>query len=380
MLQLITNADLYTPDHGGECDLLVAGDRIVWVGPPGAAPVRAEAIPTTDLSGKRLVPGLVDCHVHITGGGGEAGPSSAVPPLAALDLLGAGVTSVVGVLGTDDVSRSPASLVTRTYALRQEGMSAWCYTGSYRSPPVTLTGDVRGDMTLVDPIIGVGEIAIADHRSSQPTLETLGQIAADAHVAGMLSGKAGTLHLHLGDGERGLSQISELVRGSELPPRVFHPTHVNRRRALFEEAVELARLGCTVDVTAFPVEDGEDAWSAADAVERFFAAGVPRERLTVSSDAGGSLPVFDDRGELVGMGVAGAESLIETLAELVERGHLLEACLPPFTSSVADLLRLHRKGRIEVGHDADLVALDDSGRVSDVMARGIWRVGDRSNS
>jgi len=380
MLQLITNADLYTPDHVGGRDLLVAGDRVVWIGPPGAAPVRADVIPTTELAGTRLVPGLVDCHVHITGGGGEAGPSSAVPPLTALDLLGAGVTTVVGVLGTDDVSRSPASLVTRTYALRQEGMSAWCYTGSYRCPPVTLTGDVRGDMALVDPIIGVGEIAIADHRSSQPTLEALGQIAADTHVAGMLSGKAGTLHLHLGDGERGLSQIRELVGSSELPARVFHPTHVNRRRALFEEAVDLARLGCTVDVTAFPVEDGEDAWSAADAVERFFAAGVPRERLTVSSDAGGSLPVFDDRGELVGMGVAGAECLVETLAELVERGHSLEECLPPFTSSVADLLRLHRKGRIEVGRDADLVALDDSGRVSDVMARGVWRVGDRSNS
>ena len=332
------------------------------------------------MGGRRLIPGLVDCHVHITGGGGEAGPASSVPRLSAADLLGAGVTTVVGVLGTDDVSRSPAALVARARALQDEGLTAYCYAGSYRVPPVTLTGDIRRDIGLVDRIIGVGEIAIADHRSSQPSAADLARIAADAHVAGMLAGKAGTLHLHVGDGERGLSQVREILEETEIPARVFHPTHVNRRRALFDEALELARLGCTIDVTAFPVAVDEDAWSAADAVDRFLATDLPRDRITVSSDAGGSLPVFDAQGRLTGMEIAGADSLAAALVELVERGHALEEALPPFTSNVADILRLPAKGRVRAGADADLVVLDDSGGVADVMARGTWRIRNGSET
>ena len=52
-------------------------------------------------------------------------------------------------------------------------------------------------------MIGIGELALSDHRSSQPTRDELLRIASDAHVAGMISGKAGIVHLHLGDGERG---------------------------------------------------------------------------------------------------------------------------------------------------------------------------------
>jgi len=378
MIELIQNADVYSPRSEGVSDLLIAGRTVAWIGGTGTGPIDGASsrpdVRITDLAGRRLIPGLVDCHVHITGGGGEAGPASSVPPLAGSALLGAGVTTVVGVLGTDDVTRSPASLVARARALLDEGLTAYCYTGSYRVPPVTLTGDVRGDISLVDRIIGAGEIAIADHRSSQPSTADLARIAADAHVSGMLAGKAGTLHLHLGDGNRGLGQIREILEDTELPPRVFHPTHVNRRRALFEEALDLARRGCTIDVTAFPVAEDEDAWSAAEAVDRFLAADVPPDRITVSSDAGGSLPVFDDQGRLTGMDVAGAESLVAALSELVRLGRTLEEALPPFTSNVADILRLPVKGRIREGGDADLVVLDESGAVADVIALGTWRI------
>src|SRR5690606_39548569 len=105
-----------------------------------------------------------------------------------------------------------------------------------------------------DALIGIGEVAISDHRSSQPTLDELLRLASEAHVAGLMTGKAGIVHLHLGDGARGLDLVRRALDGSELPPRVFHPTHVNRRRALFEESLELAGRGATIDVTAFPVE------------------------------------------------------------------------------------------------------------------------------
>ncbi len=185
-----------------------------------------------------------------------------------------------------------------------------------------------------------------------------------------MTGKAGIVHLHLGDGPRGLDLVRRALDQSELPARVFNPTHVNRRKALFEEAVELARRGCTVDITAFPVDDGEDAWSAADAYVRYLDSGAPRERVTISSDAGGCLACFDAEGHLCSMGVGHSGSLVETLRELLARGVALENALPAFTSNVAALLRLPAKGRIAVGADADLVAIDDAGAITDVIARG----------
>ena len=181
----------------------------------------------------------MDCHAHITGGGGECGYQSRVPPLALTRFTTAGITTVVGLLGTDDVTRDTASLVATARGLCQEGITAYCYTGGYHVPPITLTGSVRGDIVHVDRIIGVGEVAISDHRSSQPSTDEILRLASEAHVAGIMTGKAGTCHLHLGDGERGLGLVREALSTGEIPARVYHPTHVNRRRKLFEEACQL---------------------------------------------------------------------------------------------------------------------------------------------
>ena len=281
---------------------------------------------------------------------------------------------MVGLLGTDDATRNTAELLSHVYALREQGLSAWGYCGGYHVPPATLTGSLRSDIALVEPLIGIGELAISDHRSSQPTLDELLRLASEAHVAGLMSGKAGIVHLHLGDGVRGLDLVRRALDTSELPPRVFQPTHVNRKQALFEEALELARRGCHVDITAFPVEEGEDAWPADEALVRYLDSGAPPERVSISSDAGGCLPCFDGEGRVCGMDVGHSGSMLDTLNALLARGLPLERALPAFTSNVAGLLRLAGKGRIAVGCDADLVALDAAGRADLVLARGAVHV------
>jgi beta-aspartyl-dipeptidase (metallo-type) len=229
---------------------------------------------------------------------------------------------------------------------------------------------VRGDLAFVGPVLGVGEVAISDHRSSQPTVDELVRLAADCHVGGLMSGKAGVLHLHVGDGARGLELGRRALDTTELPAQVFYPTHVNRNKRLFEEALELARRGSTVDVTAFPVEDGEDAYSAPDAIARYLSSDAPRHLLTVSSDGGGCLPTFDRDGRLVAMDVGRPSAIAETLEILLSRGHALGDVLPVFTRNVARVLRLSKKGRVEVGADADLVVLDEAHRIREVISCG----------
>lgn len=375
-LLLLRNAQVHAPEPLGLQHLLLGGGRILWMGATLSELPATLAVQTIDLHGRRLIPGLIDAHVHVTGGGGEAGFRTRVPPLGVSRFTRAGITTVVGLLGTDDVARGPRDLLATVYALREEGLTALAFTGGYHVPPRTLTGTVRGDLVFIEALIGIGEVAISDHRSSQPTLDELLRLASDAHVAGLMTGKAGVLHLHLGDGPRGLELVPRALAESELPARVFHPTHVNRRKALFDEALELAGRGCTIDLTAFPVEEGEDAWSAADALIRYLDSGAPDERITVSSDAGGCLPVFDAEGHVCRMGVGESGALLETLNEVLKRGVPLERALPAFTSNPARLLRLPAKGRIRVGADADLVALDAAGAAHDVMASGVVHVRD----
>jgi beta-aspartyl-dipeptidase (metallo-type) len=377
---LIRNADVFAPRPLGVQDLLLGGSTILWMGsghelPELPAPLRAVTA-TLDLGGARLIPGLIDGHVHITGGGGEAGFRTRVPPVPLSRFTTSGVTSVVGLLGTDDIARGPRELLAAVYALREEGLNAWAYTGGYHVPPATLTGSVQSDLLFIEAFLGVGEVAISDHRSSQPTLDELLRLAAAAHVAGMMADKAGVLHLHVGDGPRGLEAIRRALAGSELPPRVFQPTHVNRRRALFDEAVALAKQGCTVDVTAFPVTNDEDAYSAAEAVRRYISSGAPPAQLTVSSDAGGCLPCFDAQGHVCSMGVGSAGALLQTLRELVAGGLALDQALPAFTANPAALLRLRGKGSIAMGADADLVQLDATGNAQTVIIRGEVHVRD----
>jgi beta-aspartyl-dipeptidase (metallo-type) len=375
MLELLLDADVFAPEPLGRRNLLIGGGKVLWIGAEEPELPAELGVEVTDVAGERLVPGLIDGHAHVTGGGGEAGYASRVPPVALSRFTLAGVTSVVGTLGTDDCVRTTAQLVAQARALCEEGLSAWCFTGGYHLPPATLTGSIRGDIVHVDRVIGFGELAISDHRSSQPTLDEVLRVASECHVAGLMTGKAGILHLHVGDGERGLALVREALASCELPPRVFHPTHVNRRRALFDEALELAESGVTIDVTAFPVEPGDTrAWSAADALSRFLESDVDPTRVTVSSDGGGCLPEFDAAGRVVRWDVGAPRALAETLAELLDAGWPLEDVLPAFTSNVARLLRLPGKGRIAPGSDADLVVLDSAHRVRDVMALGRWHV------
>ena len=357
-MTLLLNGDVYAPEHLGHQNILIGGGTILYIGSDRPSFPTYLGVEEIDLEGRRVIPGLIDGHCHITGGGGEAGPASKVPAPTAESYRAAGVTTVVGVLGTDDVTRSTAELVAAARALRAQGINAYCHTGGYHLPLTTLTGSVRSDIVNIDCIIGVGEVAISDHRSSQPTLQELLRIASDAHVAGLMTGKAGILHLHVGDGPRGLELIREALAVSEIPARVFNPTHVNRRKDLFHEAIALVKeFGCYIDITDFPVGEGEDAYSAADALEIYWESGAALDRVTVSSDGGGCLPVFDGEGQVVSFEVGDCSGLMRTVRGLANKQSPLPLVLSAVTSTPASALRLRDRGRIATGVRLGLIVL-----------------------
>jgi beta-aspartyl-dipeptidase (metallo-type) len=342
------------------------------VADPGRLGVEGPAVETVDAAGKRVLPGFIDPHVHILGGGGEGGPATRTPEIRIESIVASGVTTVVGCLGTDGVTRHMTSLLAKARALESEGISTFIFAGSYDLPVRTITGSVRSDLVLIDKVIGAGEIAISDHRSSQPTFEEIARLAAECRVGGMLGGKAGVLHLHLGDGKRGLELLLRLIRETEIPVTQVIPTHINRNPALFEEGLDWVAAGGWIDMTVGPDPTPADPDVAfEDVLAAFAKRGLPLSRLTASSDGNGSFPVFDAEGRLERLTVASEQDLLRTFREIVRRGLApLETAARIFSANAAEFYKLERKGRIEPGRDADLVLLDGDMKLADVFARG----------
>lgn len=376
MMLLLRDAEVYAPEPLGRRDLLLAGGQIVAIAPSLDGLPATYGAEVLDCAGAPVCPGLVDAHTHLSGGGGEGGAHTRVPALQLTQLTKHGVTTAIGLLGTDTVTRTPAELLAVARGLDHLGITALCYTGGYDVPPVTLTGSVRGDLVHIDRMVACGEVAISDHRSSQPTFDELVRLAADCHVAGMMTGKAGLLHLHLGDGPRGLSMLRRALAETELPARVFHPTHCNRNPDLWAEALDWGRAGGYADVTCFPPDDDDIALPAERCVRDWIAAGLPLARLTFSSDGGGCLPTFDASGVMLRMDIGSPVGLLDTVRALVSHGVPLGDALTPVTRSVAELFRLRGKGALALGADADVLVLTPDHRVAHVVARGRWLVRD----
>ncbi len=375
MIKILKNAQVFSPKNEGVKDVLIAAGKIVTVANKIDLPSELNA-EITDFAGDILIPGLIDAHVHATGGGGESGPGSRVPAVPLSRFTRFGVTSVVSVLGTDDVTRNISSQITQVRALNAEGITAYCHTGGYHLPLATLTGSARGDIVHVEQVIGIGELALSDHRSSQITFDEFLRLASEAYVAGMMTGKAGIMHLHMGDGIRGLEMVFKALDTAEIPARVYNPTHCNRNKRLFDEACELSKRGANIDMTATAVRAGKDAWWAHEAIMKYFERGLDRTKITVSSDGGGCIPTFNSQGEMQSMDVGTSELMVYTLNELLKVGLKLDEVLPVFTTNVAQFLRLAGKGTITEGSDADAVRLGKDGKIKSVMARGEWHVKD----
>lgn len=371
MLLMIRNIHVYDPEDQGIQDVLCS-DRILKIGTD--LPVtEAYDMKVIDGTGKILIPGLIDSHVHILGGGGEGGPKTRTPEIRLTDITTAGVTTVCGLLGTDGTTRTMTNLLAKAKGLNEEGVSTYIYTGSYQVPVRTLTGSIMDDIILLQEVIGTGEIAISDHRSSSPTDEELMRIVSDTRVGGILSGKAGVVNIHTGSGKDMLNPLRHVLDNSEVRPENMCPTHINRNQALLEDGIRYSiDYNGYIDFTTSmdpTVPDSEDI-SASGALKYALDQGVDIHRITFSSDGQGSLPLFRN-GQFIGLGVGKVTSLYNELIASVRNQNIpLSQALLPVTSNPAQLLKLKGKGCITEGNDADMVILNNDLSIHSVFCKG----------
>lgn len=369
---LIKGAEVYTPEYLGVTDVLVFGHQVFALGKTiDAKAFDALHVKVVEAKGKKLVPGFIDAHVHIAGAGGEGGPATRTPEMQLSQMLAGGITTVIGCLGTDGITRTPDSVLMKVKALRTEGVSAWMYTGSYQVPTPTITGNISRDLALIDEVIGVGEIALSDHRSSCPTTDELIRLVEQARVGGMLGGKSGIVNIHMGDAKNPFKPIELAVNQSELSYKQFYPTHCNRNDYIFEDSKKYGKLGY-IDITAssypyFP----EYEIKPSKAIKEFLNAGVPEAHITMTSDGNGSLPGFDADGNLIKLEMGQPKSIYTELMDAVLIENLpMQVALKTITSNVAKILKLKNKGLINAGFDADLVLLNKKFEITDVFAMG----------
>jgi len=373
LLTIIKNAEVYSPHYLGKKDLVIGGGKILYISNSftSSSPLDVEIL---DIEGDYLVPGFIDSHVHIIGGGGEGGYSTRTPEIMLSSVIKAGITTLVGVLGTDNATRTMTNLIAKAKALRDEGVSCYAYTGSYHLPLKTLTNRIIDDIVFINEIIGVGEIAISDHRGSQPTLEELIRITSDARVGGILSKKAGIVNVHVGRGKKLIQPLIEVVNNSDLPITQFLPTHMNKNQESIKACVEFIKLGGRIDFTtsSSTTLDENDISKPSKALKKLLDEGVNIDNISFSSDGQGSMPHFDEKGNYVGLTVADVSTLYQEVKDSIINEQIpIEIALKVVTSNPATFLKLESKGRIEEECDADLVILDKKTLdIKSVIARG----------
>jgi beta-aspartyl-dipeptidase (metallo-type) len=356
MFTLIENGEVYAPEPLGRQSVLVGCDRILRIGDVERRLLDKLKVPCDVIDAAECIvaPGFIDPHLHLVGGSGERGFSSQTPEITLEELVLGGVTTVVGTLGVDSTTRTMPALLAKAKGLREEGIAAFVWTGGYNVPLTTLTGSPKNDVLFIAEVVGAGEVAISDRRASEPSAVELARLVSETRNGGMLAGKAGVTHFHVGDAPRRLAPLRTLLDDFDVEPAWLYPTHVERNEALMAEAVELTRRGCTVDVDV--VEKDLPKWL------RFFRDrdGDP-QRITVSSDAAITSPRNLHR---------------QLRACILDHGFSLEEVLRLATSNTADVLRLS-KGRLKPGADADVAVLTRADlEVRDVIAGGRQLVRD----
>lgn len=363
-MKLIKNIQLLNAKEGELTDVAISGGKITAIGQrldPGNLPVE-----TIDMQGALATPGLIDLHVHTSGGGGQTGFFSLAPEVRVEDLIRCGTTTVVGLLGTDGFVKQLPQLYAKTMSLRMNGVSAYMLTGYYGLPTPTLTDCIANDLIFVDPVIGC-KIAICDDRSSFPSEADLLQIISQVRLGGFTSAKHGIMHVHLGGLPEGMEQLLNIAKKYPTLVKYISPTHTIRTEHLFFQAIEFAKLGGMMDVSTGGTQYTEPYKGVLIALEN----GVSIDNITFSSDGNGGVRKVDPAtGEETYTLAPLHRNLEQTIKLITEGGVAPKEAFKLVTINAAQTMHLKNKGKIEVGYDADFCFFSADYNLHTVISNG----------
>jgi beta-aspartyl-dipeptidase (metallo-type) len=372
LAKLFRGGELYCPDYRGKGDILVVGGIIAKIAPQIVLPENFLEIEVVDVMGKILVPGLIDQHLHITGAGGTGGPVTRSREIKIEQIIEAGVTTVVGTLGLDIITHDLRRLLVKAKALEEQGITTFIYNGSYAIPPITITGSIESDLLLIDKVVGV-KLGMADPLATYAQESDLKEILSAIRRGSRLAGKAGILHIHMGDCPGNWFKMMEkILQETMIPSSHVVFTHANRSSVVFDKALEYAKQGGQVDITAVQNPDylpeavvSRGLIKPCKAIESMLAAGVSEDNLTMSSDAnaGARRPNGEFRQSSVSF-------LYKEFKDIALSTNLTLASKMVTLNPAKRLGILSWKGTLDEMKDADLLVLTRDLQIQEVYAKG----------
>ena len=379
MFKLIKNGHVYAPENLGVKDILLWEDRVIKIGEGLKIPEGFEG-QEFDVTGKIIIPGIVDTHVHITGGGGEGGFTTRTSEITFEEIAEAGVTTLVGVLGTDGYARRVEDVLVKCMALREEGFDCYFLTGSYTFPITTMRGSVAEDIIFNEYCLGTGEVAHCDHRGSLMRYEEFTRLAADTRNGARLAGLKGVLNIHLGNYP---DPADFFIRACEeditFRPLIV-PTHVTRKYDVFDSCLKFLEYGGQIDITAGSDGDAaQKSYGSVEGLEIIYKKYGTLDRVTMTSDGNGSAPIWDELGNMIGMGKGSSKVLLADLKKATQRGVIpFEETLRTMTTIPAAVYGLKNSaGTIVENGTANFAILDENLDLVETILNGklVWLKG-----
>ena len=378
MFRLLKSGHVYSPKDLGVKDILLWEDRVIKIGENLKIP-EGFVGEESDLSGKIIIPGIVDTHVHITGGGGEGGFTTRTGEITFEEIAEAGVTTLVGVLGTDGYARRVEDVLIKCMALREEGFDCYFLTGSYTLPITTMRGSVAEDIIFNEYCLGVGEVAHCDHRGSLMRYEEFTRLCADTRNGARLSGLKGVLNVHLGNYPNPADFFIRACEEDITFRPLIVPTHVTRKYEVFESCLKFLEYGGQIDITAGSDGSSGRKCGSVEGLEIIYRKYGSLDRVSMTSDGNGSMPVWDELGNMIGMGKGSSKVLLKDLKKATQRGVIpFEETLRTMTTTPAAIYGLKNSaGTIVENGTANFAVLDENLDLEKTILNGktVWQKG-----
>lgn len=337
--------------------LVVQSGRIVAVGPAASTAI-PDGATVIDVSGKTLMPGLVDTHSHVGGpaAGDRSGPiQPGVSVLDSIDVRAAGFQRAqAGGVTTANVMPGSGHLMsgqTVYLKLRDENtIGEWLIRDA--------DGRGMGGMKMANGTNSIGKAPFPGTRGKSAALVRAQFVKAQAYRA-KVEAAAADPDKSPPDRDLGMEALLEVLDGTRI---VHHHTHRH------DDIVTVLRLAKEFGFRVV-LHHVSEAWKVSEEIAE---AGVPCSLILIDSP-GGKLEAKDIGFEAGGIleragvkvsfhtddGITDSRLFFRMAALAVRAGMSREGALRSLTQDAADMLDLgDRVGSLTVGKDADFLVLD----------------------